>query len=238
MQVNGCFDAGMAYVSLSRVRTLGGLRFQRHCAASLECEGCPGCCCSLTPQSVSGVPWMACHLVDCLRIPRAALRRFQTALTCSHRPSQRIVPSACMQVRAHSDVKTFYALSLELSAAASAMAERLADERSASAHHGASAACAAHVEVDAARASFAEAAQQLRSLGPCAIAELAATLAQRIDVPQPLRVQAHALHAKALALSPGTIGEPPTGRGRRGVGIEGWWTVPPLPDTKANRAVG
>ena len=29
--------------------------------------------------------------------------------------------------------------------------------------------------------------------------------------------------------------DPSTGRGRKGTGIEGWWTVPPLSDSKANR---
>ena len=52
VQVNGCFDAGMAYVSLSRVRTLSGLRFQRHCPHSLDCAGCHACCCALAPASV------------------------------------------------------------------------------------------------------------------------------------------------------------------------------------------
>ena len=78
-QVNGCFDAGMAYVSLSRVRTLGGLRFQKHCPNSLDCDGCAACACSLTPHAV----------------------------------------------RAHPEVKAFYAMSHELSATAAAFAERL-----------------------------------------------------------------------------------------------------------------
>ena len=58
---------------------------------------------------------------------------------------------------------------------------------------------------------------------------------QRIDVAQPLRVLAQQLHAKAEALNPGKRGEPPTGRGRQGTGVEGWWTVPPVADTKAQR---
>ena len=52
MQVNGCFDPGMCYVSLSRVRKLSGLRFQRHCPHSLDCEGCSTCALRLTPASV------------------------------------------------------------------------------------------------------------------------------------------------------------------------------------------
>lgn len=42
----------MAYVSLSRVRSLGGLRFQRHCPSSLECAGCPRCACQLQLQHI------------------------------------------------------------------------------------------------------------------------------------------------------------------------------------------
>ena len=52
VQVNGCFDAGMAYVSLSRVRTLQGLTFQRHCRNSLDCTGCHQCYCQLTPGAI------------------------------------------------------------------------------------------------------------------------------------------------------------------------------------------
>ena len=39
-QTTGCFDAGMAYVAISRVRSLGGLRFRRLCPDSLSCAGC------------------------------------------------------------------------------------------------------------------------------------------------------------------------------------------------------
>ena len=39
VQTSGCFD--MAYVSLSRVRSLGGLRFQRHCMNNLRAKGAP-----------------------------------------------------------------------------------------------------------------------------------------------------------------------------------------------------
>ena len=67
------------------------------------------------------------------------------------------------------------------------------------------------------------------------MARLAAQLAERIDVPQPLRVVASALHAKAQALNPGQRGEASSGRGRRATGVEGWWTVPPQQDTKTSR---
>ena len=40
VQTSGCFDAGMAYVAISRVRSLGGLRFRRLCPDSLSCAGC------------------------------------------------------------------------------------------------------------------------------------------------------------------------------------------------------
>ena len=73
--------------------------------------------------------------------------------------------------------------------------------------------------------------------GRSAIAEKAARLAERIDVPQRVRVIAAGLHAKANALNPGERGEASTGRGRAGSGIEGWWTLPPQPDTKVQRPV-
>ena len=167
VQVHGCFDAGMAYVSLSRVRSLKGLRFQRHCPSSLDCLGCAQCCLALKPADV----------------------------------------------RAHNDVKTYYHLATELSGAARVAAERIAAEAP----------------------QIAELVAEFSALGPCAIAEQSARLAERIDVPQAVRVIASHLHTKAMALSPGSRGEPLTGRGRAGTGVEGWWTIPPLADTKAQR---
>lgn len=169
VQVNGCFDAGMAYVSLSRVRSLGGLRFQRHCPHSLECDGCSACCCQLTPASV----------------------------------------------RAHGDVKTYYALAHDLEQAVRAAASRIEAE-----------------------APFLQAeVGDMRLSGPAAVSALAGRLAERIDVPQPLRILAGQLRAKAEALNPGQRGEPSTGRGRLGTGVEGWWTLPPVSDSKAQRTV-
>jgi hypothetical protein len=172
VQTAGCFDPGMAYVALSRVRTLGGLRFQRHCssAAALDCIGCPSCACRLTP----------------------------------------------VDVRAHTDVRTFYSLALELEAAATAAADRF--------------------EADAPTPALREEAGSLRALGPCEVATLARRLSERIDVPRPLREVAAQLHGKAQALNPGKRYEPCTGRGRKGTGIEGWWTVQPISDSKVNRA--
>lgn len=46
----------MAYVSLSRVRSLSGLRFQRNCPTSLECAGCARCTCRLTPSDIRASP--------------------------------------------------------------------------------------------------------------------------------------------------------------------------------------
>ena len=84
------------------------------------------------------------------------------------------------------------------------------------------------------RKTLSDAARALRCLGPREIAELAASLAQRIDVPQALRVQAHALHVKAITLSPGDVGDAPKERDA----IQGWWTVPPVQDTKVRLALG
>ena len=42
----------MAYVSLSRVRTLSGLRFQRNCSRGLECAGCGACMCQLSAADI------------------------------------------------------------------------------------------------------------------------------------------------------------------------------------------
>ena len=169
VQVHGCFDAGMAYVSLSRVRSLSGLRFQRHCPSSLDCDGCVACSLSLTPAAV----------------------------------------------RAHPDVKTYYTLVGELEAAARGAAEAIAAEAP----------------------QLTSLAQELTSLGPHDLAERTASLAERIDVSHAVRVLASQLHAKASALNPGRRGESPIGRGgRSGGGVEGWWTIPPMPDGKAQRA--
>ncbi|KAL1520085.1 hypothetical protein AB1Y20_023560 [Prymnesium parvum] len=52
VQISGCFDAGMAYVSVSRVKSLAGLRFQRNCSRVLRCDGCAACRCPLTLADV------------------------------------------------------------------------------------------------------------------------------------------------------------------------------------------
>jgi hypothetical protein len=46
-------------------------------------------------------------------------------------------------------------------------------------------------------------------------------------------VQAHALHVKAIALSPGEVGDAPNMAPKERDAIQGWWTVPPVQDTKA-----
>ena len=167
VQVNGCFDAGMAYVSLSRVRTLGGLRFQRHCNVSLDCLGCRSCCCQLTPNDV----------------------------------------------RAHGDVKTYYQLALELESATRAISAKIANEAP----------------------QLASMCDELNCSGASTIASLTARLMERIDVSQSVRVLAGQLHHKAMTLNPGQRGEAPSGRGRSGTGVEGWWTLQVLPDNKTTR---
>ena len=48
VQTAGSFSDGMAYVALSRVKTLKGLRLRRPCQEGLSCVGCEGCRCALT----------------------------------------------------------------------------------------------------------------------------------------------------------------------------------------------
>jgi hypothetical protein len=117
-------------------------------------------------------------------------------------------------VRAHADVKTYYALAHELEHAVKATAARIIHEAP----------------------QLRAAAEELSALGACEIAECTARLAERIDVPQSVRVLASQLHAKALALNPGERGEiSGRERGRSGTGVEGWWGIAPQPDNKAHR---
>ena len=171
VQTSGCFDAGMAYVSLSRVRSLGGLRFQRHCMNNLRCEGCAACACALSAADV----------------------------------------------RAHADVRTFYALAEALRAAAAALAASLA------------------------AGGYADLAEELRGLGPCGIARLTSVVSQRIDLPLPLRQQAHAVRGRAEALNPGERSAYVGGNGggapaRSATQVDGWWTVAPKAESKVTRA--
>ena len=106
---------------------------------------------------------------------------------------------------------------MELEAAATACAERFASE----------------APTEALRLEGAK----MHGLGASQLSKLASQLAERIDVPQQLRVAASQLHVKAQALNPGQRDEPSTGRGRKGTGVEGWWTIPPVSDNKASRTV-
>ena len=180
VQTHGCFDAGMAYVSISRVRSLEGLRFRRLCPDSLGCVGCAKCRCSLTEADI----------------------------------------------KTSRQVQQFYELAAELARSTAAFA-------------------------DAIEAAEPELAAQLRRRGPRGVAELASSMAQRIDYSQELRRTAHALHAKAQALNPGERGTAERsaaaamfGGGGNGAsssstpeGIKGWWTVVPQCDSKAHRAL-
>ena len=119
--------------------------------------------------------------------------------------------------RAHADVRTFYALAEALRAAAAALAASLA------------------------AGGYADLAEELRGLGPCGIARLTSVVSQRIDLPLPLRQQAHAVRGRAEALNPGERSAYVGGNGggapaRSATQIDGWWTVAPKADTKVTRA--
>jgi hypothetical protein len=51
VSVAGCFDSGMAYVALSRVRKLRALHFRRPCEVQ-GCEGCEKCRCALSLKDI------------------------------------------------------------------------------------------------------------------------------------------------------------------------------------------
>ena len=106
-------------------------------------------------------------------------------------------------MRANGDVKVFYRLAEELDEAVTAACAQLADD------------------------GLAREAEALLHSGPREVAELARSMAERIDLPLPVKQLARALCAKAQALNPGERNQPPTGRGRAGVGVEGWWSIPP-----------
>ena len=75
-------------------------------------------------------------------------------------------------------MRTFYALAEALRAAAAALAAALA------------------------AGGYADLAEELRGLGPCGVARLTDVVSQRIDLPLPLRQQAHAVRGRAEALNP------------------------------------
>ena len=238
-QVNGCFDAGMAYVSLSRVRTLGGLRFQKHCPNSLDCNGCAACACSLTPHAVRAHPEVKAFYAMSHELSATAaafaerLEEVVAAAPTVPAPTVPVptVPAPTLPALASPSEPN---ASLPLPSLEAAAADDSAASNAAAASIPPS--ClpnclpplGTHV-----RKALSDAARALRCLGPRETAELAASLAQRIDVPQALRVQAHALHVKAIALSPGEVGDAPNMAPKERDAIQGWWTVPPVQDTKA-----
>ena len=59
VKIEGCFDAGMAYVAPSRVRDIDNLRFRRLCD-SLICEGCATCRCALSLSEIKVRPEVRC----------------------------------------------------------------------------------------------------------------------------------------------------------------------------------
>ena len=183
----------MAYVSISRVRSLRGLRFARSCKRDLDCLGCAQCTCELTPADA----------------------------------------------RAHGDVRTFYRLAAELRAAVDCLAARLEragemGEEGDDAEEGLALGLGLGLGLGQGCAADAE---QLRALGPRGAHELCSALAQRIDVPLALRQQAAGVAARAAALNPGERGEASRGRGRKGTGVEGWWTLPPKCEGRQSRAL-
>ena len=274
-QVNGCFDAGMAYVSLSRVRTLGGLRFQKHCPNSLDCNGCAACACSLTPHAVRAHPEVKAFYAMSHELSATAAafaERLEEAVAAAPTVPAPTVPAPTVPaptvpaptIPAPTDPalaapsEPNASLPLPLPSLIAAAADNSASRSAAAASAGCNSAAppappapppAPPVPMPAppsclpncmpplgshVRKTLSDAARALRCLGPREIAELAASLAQRIDVPQALRVQAHALHVKAIALSPGDVGDAPKERDA----IQGWWTVPPVQDTKVRLALG
>ena len=251
-QVNGCFDAGMAYVSLSRVRTLGGLRFQKHCPNSLDCDGCAACACSLTPHAVRAHPEVKAFYAMSHELSATAAafaERLEEAVAAAPTVPAPTIPAPTDPALA-SPSEPNASLPLPLPSRIAAAADNSASRSAAAASAGCNSAAppapppAPPVPMPAppscpplgshVRKTLSDAARALRCLGPREIAELAASLAQRIDVPQALRVQAHALHVKAIALSPGDVGDAPKERDA----IQGWWTVPPVQDTKVRLALG
>ena len=261
-QVNGCFDAGMAYVSLSRVRTLGGLRFQKHCPNSLDCDGCAACACSLTPHAVRAHPEVKAFYAMSHELSATAAafaERLEEAVAAAPTVPAPTIPAPTVPaptIPAPTDPalaspsEPNASLPLPLPSLIAAAADNSASRSAAAASAGCNSAAppapppAPPVPMPAppscpplgshVRKTLSDAARALRCLGPREIAELAASLAQRIDVPQALRVQAHALHVKAIALSPGDVGDAPKERDA----IQGWWTVPPVQDTKVRLALG
>ena len=100
---------------------------------------------------------------------------------------------------------------------------------------------AAALAASLAAGGYADLAEELRGLGPCGIARLTSVVSQRIDLPLPLRQQAHAVHGRAEALNPGERSAYVGGNGggapaRSATQVDGWWTVAPKADVKVTRA--
>lgn len=71
VQTRGSFAPGQAYVAISRVRSLRGLRFRKVCL-DLSCDGCPSCRCPLEMRDVHVDPQVtrfydACRLLESRR---------------------------------------------------------------------------------------------------------------------------------------------------------------------------